>query len=292
MGSWYETCGLSQLPIHSGDQIMVFILIENKLGKDDLEPSFSGTTGKFQPVGIPVSGTYNDYGGIEATCENAAAMFEMLTQGQNRMYRINVTENIDLNDIQNFEALYNDVIERGESTNMSAMMIRKDIFESLKAQASEKVAAYARDMKAFEETYRNLIQNGKATYGEDEHPYVIQQFVEMDLNEALDYDNKFADYLAGFRVKYSLRSFLRLAATESGIPEPVKQGVIDGVIADKWLKRLRKAWVPQSGKGSQDSDFEAHMALFDAVKGAKARYDKETENDLSHGSIFREEGIK
>jgi hypothetical protein len=59
MGSYCVTCAISGLPIHPGDPVVGWSVIESPFG------SWSGSIA-FVPTSIPVIGTYNDYGGIEA----------------------------------------------------------------------------------------------------------------------------------------------------------------------------------------------------------------------------------
>lgn len=66
MGCWSGTCFLSHLPIESGDKIKIIFLKKNRYGG-----SFTNNTGVsnpdtfFKPIYFPISGKYDDYGGIE-----------------------------------------------------------------------------------------------------------------------------------------------------------------------------------------------------------------------------------
>lgn len=60
MGSWNQTCGLSQLHIRHGQDVMVFALVKNN-GHDSL----CYTTPFYSPVMLPFYAKYNDYGGSE-----------------------------------------------------------------------------------------------------------------------------------------------------------------------------------------------------------------------------------
>ena len=59
MGSWNETCAVSRLPILSGDKV-VGVLLANMNKAPRFNPASS-----WAPVGLPVYGAYDDYGGIE-----------------------------------------------------------------------------------------------------------------------------------------------------------------------------------------------------------------------------------
>ena len=66
MGSWNGTCGVSQLPIISGDKVRLFILIPNQIDGIKEEPnSFVYSTDLFKPIGLPIRASYSDYGAVE-----------------------------------------------------------------------------------------------------------------------------------------------------------------------------------------------------------------------------------
>jgi hypothetical protein len=65
MGCWNGTCFLSHLPIHAGEEIKIIFLEKTN------EEAFTNNTGVcysntfFKPIYFPISGRYDDYGGIE-----------------------------------------------------------------------------------------------------------------------------------------------------------------------------------------------------------------------------------
>lgn len=61
MGSWNETCAITNLPIFVGDRIMCMIMARTK---SDLGDAYSADS-ILQPVGLPFVGEYDDYGSIE-----------------------------------------------------------------------------------------------------------------------------------------------------------------------------------------------------------------------------------
>ncbi len=64
MGCWNETCGITQLPIQYEDPVRMFLLVEQKRTIID-EPVYYHSSDCWVPFGLPLKGTYNDYGGIE-----------------------------------------------------------------------------------------------------------------------------------------------------------------------------------------------------------------------------------
>lgn len=63
MGCWNETCAISRLPIAAGEKVKMIVLEQMK----NREPgkTFCYATDGFSPFCFPISGEYDDYGGIE-----------------------------------------------------------------------------------------------------------------------------------------------------------------------------------------------------------------------------------
>ena len=60
MGSWNGTCAVSNMHIHSGQEVAVFMLLENKEKK-----SFCYENALYDVCPLPFYGEYNDYGAVE-----------------------------------------------------------------------------------------------------------------------------------------------------------------------------------------------------------------------------------
>jgi hypothetical protein len=89
MGCWNETCGITQMPICAGDPVRMFLIVENKYG--DTGPALSYNSEIWKPFGLPIKGTYDEYGRIENIEEDALSDFlletikEMVIEVPNRM---------------------------------------------------------------------------------------------------------------------------------------------------------------------------------------------------------------
>lgn len=83
MGCFNGTCALTQLPIFSGDKIYLYILklddsekYYDKTLTNPLTRTSSGSCDSndyFSPFGLPIRGSYDDYGGIENIVNDGAA---------------------------------------------------------------------------------------------------------------------------------------------------------------------------------------------------------------------------
>jgi len=76
MGSWHETCGVTGLPIVSGDPVRM-MAIRVVPAKDRWDHSTAhGSFDLFQPITVLAKGKYNDYGWIEFDTGEERRFFE------------------------------------------------------------------------------------------------------------------------------------------------------------------------------------------------------------------------
>ena len=77
MGCWNATCNISNLPILAGEKIVLIPLIKTKK-----ETTFNNCypSDNFTPLGFPIYGEYDEYGGIEnaTTCKTNKAFLSSL----------------------------------------------------------------------------------------------------------------------------------------------------------------------------------------------------------------------
>lgn len=103
MGCWNETCGLTQMPICGGDKVRLFLLVEHAypkhLGPRDHVMHYSADL--WRPFGLPLKGTYDEYGGLEDIEEDCMSDFllesikEMIVEVPNRMGDVFKREELD-----------------------------------------------------------------------------------------------------------------------------------------------------------------------------------------------------
>lgn len=99
MGCWNETCGISQMPICAGDPVRMFLIVENRYG--DTGPALCYNSEIWKPFGLPLKGTYDEYGGLENIEEDALSDFlletikEMVVEVPNRMGDVFKREELD-----------------------------------------------------------------------------------------------------------------------------------------------------------------------------------------------------
>lgn len=85
MGCWNATCGLSNLPIMSGEEVYVFPIVES------YRDSFCYATALYNPTIIPFRAKYNDYGAGE---ECSGVALDMIMDGvRKNLIELEVGEN-------------------------------------------------------------------------------------------------------------------------------------------------------------------------------------------------------
>lgn len=139
MGSWNNTCGLTNLPIIAGESVYVFPIRERDLSK---YRSHCYSTALYQPVLIPFVAEYNDYGAgencsgiaLDLTIEELRRTLIELEIGENKYHDIAVKRN-DFDDVKFFEAVNEKrlfVHGWGESNRpVFFTMIRKDVADRM-----------------------------------------------------------------------------------------------------------------------------------------------------------------
>lgn len=139
MGSWNNTCGLTNLPIISGEEVYVFPIRERDLSN---YRSHCYSTALYQPVLIPFVAKYNDYGGAE-DCHGISLNLIMeelrrelveLEVGENQYHDIAVKRD-DFDDEKFFEAVHESrLFVKGWGTSDRPVyftMIRKDVVDRM-----------------------------------------------------------------------------------------------------------------------------------------------------------------
>lgn len=105
MGCWNETCGITQMPICAGDPVRMFLIVESEHWH---EAALHYSTDLWKPFGLPLKGTYDEYGGIENIEEDALSdlllesLKEILVEVPNRMGDVFKREELDWQTALNF----------------------------------------------------------------------------------------------------------------------------------------------------------------------------------------------
>lgn len=275
MGCWNGTCMISNLPIISGEKIKLVLL------QSGYNPNVIGHSGYvysnevLAPAFLPISGEYNDYGGIENIIEdwNYKIVDKYLKTKFGKILEIDGDVNDDWELID-----FIDGIERGEpkykvnedftKCNLSSVMIRQDIWDVCVTNQS----------------------NGGEFWNEDKYDAKDDDTIPYHVNGNIFFNrhfDKFIESLGGkyFRSEYVFaghgegRSMMcnsdyieycidernKLSHTNTSNLLDVRKQWIEHRLIESCVSNLRKGWMIQPGGGSQHAGWNEHIALSKSI---------------------------
>ncbi len=309
MGSWNKTCGLSNLHIHSGTPVYVFVLEQNK----KVEHCY--TTSLFSPLLLPFESTYNDYGGGEDS-HGIALDFVMkgikdelveLEVGENEYHDIAVKKDAFTPELF-FEACQEDRLSiqgrfRAEPTQLYFTMLRKDVVDSiLETRVIEEYVGNGKGTHGWGNNYirvkfddivasvRPLIDHLVEEMSKTENEFIRSMIFER----LHTYRDQFhaAKWLQGDSYRYSRIVDMRHIASralEIGTVESInklEQLLIEhlkAIFIDSFMNSARKTWIPGGHEGSQSTSGGALKLLgkviSDVVDKERAEWAEENEGE-------------
>lgn len=232
MGSWLGTCGITQVPIYSGDDVVLIFLVsttDNERCGGHLIYSNSFWT----PISIQFYGKYDGYGGIIE--KNWHTDFFIETLSKNIIHKDNKSYELSFNTL--FELIKNDnafltglrlsTFEKGKHP-IGYMVVLRSVFEIM---CQKTTGFWQRDINQISSLIKTI--DGKRLVDNFiENPLIIQDFShyfdllreDSDTTEILLEMSKFCIFCIN-------------------------------------LQECRKVWLPQIGAGSQNENFELHKKL-------------------------------
>lgn len=275
MGSWHETCGITQLPIHSGNKIRAFILLS---AIDEISDFEGGGTcysnGEWIPFGTSILGKYNDYGGMEDIVEDEHTqfVFDSLKRGwlidqaaakrwdipldKNKLTLVNM-----LTAIERSCAMYNTFTRR--DIHLGIMYVLDDVYQSM--MSYNPIGTYYKNgtfkymptrdifLKDFEEWYSSALES-----------FLLCPEDKSLFRLSLTGHDMF--YFRSNELINELKNKLITLIGERVSVDDIKVKSLSDVAwemvhFDNIMRMSRKLWHPQCGKGSQDSNLEIYERL-------------------------------
>lgn len=252
MGCWYGTCGVTNTPIHDGENAKLVFLRAKELVKG------SGTCyadDAYAPISFAVSGNYDGYGSIEL--DNNDELNYLVYNMVRYQLREKVTENGNIQDLQ---SLIESVCV-GDVENTSYMLVHSSVWDDLIKKAGAYVPSYNYVQKEANMSCRDLFVHGYKTYIAP-CPVVAKFDMYMPQTNVHTY---FSNSVAS-RLMHSIEN------KDDFATNLVENAAVDLCMFNKVLTRCRKFWSPQSGAGSQDSDYELLKVLGEHVERLDAQY--------------------
>jgi len=324
MGSFNETCGISQLPISYGDKVRVFILADtSKLHYRQGNGGYCNSDDRWTPYGLSFVGKYNDYGSVEKVKNTYTS----------KLLFNNIISNIDQNyneeeccplDLTDPNLGWTDIVDsisqeeiKMKNCTLGVMFVLEDIYQAMISMnkiivcrdkggwAYEKLnnfldldmgnylnkikddVARKRDL---EEKIAKLEKEGNSTAIE-----ILELKIKVDqaLEEMIDdYSSIIESTINNYKSRHFLlykKALMDLIGSGKYLNDKNIQLICsqlkEHVQFCQSLDSLRKGWMPQFGKGSQDCNYEAHLILTSAINNFCNKKNKEYDEE---GGIYSE----
>jgi hypothetical protein len=272
MGCWHETDFVCNLPIEYNDPIVAFFISHIGKAKD-----FSGScysVDKAFPISLPITAKYDDYGSIKDFDHSDLSIIHM-----EKVFNKTI-DNI-LEDTQNEELAK---VENQINDNFGLVMVHQEIYDTLITRAA---IGRENTRKLVDDSLKYL---AKCVKDDDEKQIkskgrfvgLNRSFDRWTITQGIDYD-----YLAPLEkiIKEKFRIYLARNADLDGILEQIGKQITDRILFNFALSKLRKTWLPQSGKGSQSSEIALHIILANATK--KVAIKNKEPNELYWGFLSK-----
>jgi len=301
MGCWCETCGITQLPINAGDKVRVFVLTsEDSYAFSKGGAGGGGTcysTDRWAPIGPPIQGEYDDYGGVEnIVYDDGAKMVEAtIAKGW-----VPLTAEHEWDEIPKKLKLadYLQFIERDrgkfkpelrQEQHLGLMFVLEDVYQAMIKFDSIEAHHY------YDERSYEYMPMSKGLLIEFQDWYKKQLELAEFRKSKIASETKLYDLLADMDNGRLFSSFrddglkafkkpLQALAVESVPFEDKKvqklvQSALEMLTFQIGMTRARKQWIPQTGKGAQQNDLDIYQVINAASAKISAQREKEYEDD-------------
>ena len=318
MGSWNNTCGLTNLPIIAREDVYVFPIRERDLSK---YRSHCYSTAFYQPMLIPFVAKYNDYGAGEDCSGISLDLFveEMrrelveLDVGENKYHDIAVKKE-GFNTDTFFEAVHEDrLFVKGWGTSDRPVyftMIRKDVvdrmwnewtFDQWKGTKGHVPAGFESDQYYIKNVTYAKIATLIPKYLEvisqvvkelNEQEILVDRFISRSLLQRGEVAEKYL--LDGIFRSFENFDFWDLLNGRECIVNYIMQGELDkaeefiltlmrGSMINSMMECTRKIWLPVMHMGSQSEEYKEYRFLnkvMNDVMNARESDYEDGEDDL------------
>lgn len=298
MGSWDETCAISNMPISPGDRVKVLILQENVT--HDRGSSGCYATDFWTPASVPFSAVYDDYGRFREFDESGVVAQVILSALRKHHYPIAQGENkyhdLAVPHVDDWTTMWNGLAKGrlalkniyGRSTHQDPIKLRPDFSLCAKIYIREDVwnAICDGEIENWRgsTTAKSLFDEGLEYFKEQ-----VQALHELEVEKATSDDSEEAQLRRGLKAFRFLNSTsewrCRFADFRGG--SVVLSGCLDAVVEQfssgaltldhpeflrllksfsdlafmsMYFNSMRKMWHPTTGTGSQENE---HMTRVD-----------------------------
>lgn len=284
MGSWNGTCGLTNLPITSGERAVWLPLMSTRHpGAIYYNPS-----DLYMPMGFAIRGSYNDYGCIEKIDETTPAklMLEYFKDLIKIKELINVSEN--KHDKMALKTI-DDLVKLVEREYLVTIDSSNDVLKGLRA-TGRLVGCMMFHEKAYDCVLTEI--SGRIPYGKNKTTefYIVQQ-IKKWMNEISSDEHDRMFNMSHYRfVRYVEDNLSGGSYYLDRIYKEKLKSMIPAIVEHYLfhiaMNYLRKMYMPQNGSGSQCDEMvlHTHLAGFvsDHLKKKFTQWKKENKEDDSY----------
>lgn len=263
MGSYYGTCGISQLPIIDNERVALFILERNKMTEAmtnayiNLGGGITCSDDLYKPIAIPVYGEYADYGIIKNIEDINDTVLNHLKTLEIKSYE----EDYEVTDLLTFI----EDVERGKIDNFSFMLIHEELMNNLVKDFGDRKTFYTKD-----ETLKDSLLTG----AEDllnliiSHDLRHTDFVSKDYKDFQFYESDTVLKNTFARATSKNHKYYRNPEVLSS--RLITNEVVNFLILTAFMEDTRKLWIPQAGAGSQSTHYK-HLDIINQFAKLKEK---------------------
>lgn len=296
MGSWYETCFVSHLPIREGEKCRLFFLEHNTGWRgDSVSAGFSHPSDVWVPCSFGLPGKYADFGRIGIKDSDCLEVRMAMEHVKKRLIEMPQEEEGRKNPPVLREGLTPIILQeaisegRGKLKDLSGkiepygfVFLREDVYQ---ATIKRGFLCTWRDKPKFD--VARFVQQGLVLF-EELKKLKAQKALETELykqwmwhsdieflkyegcEEEYDMQRYFSNSGMEFRDHLGAR-LIEMVKADSSDTSRFLQLVAEHYVFSSYLDAFRRAWMPQPGRGSQSEAYKDHIFLAKLVADIATR---------------------
>lgn len=277
MGSWYGTCGVTQLPL-VGEEIVCLPIVQRKTTYSGSDFCYNNEV--WEPCGIPIFGTYDDYGQIAPDDDQGPVhLFNSGLLGSNLVVypgdgRI---EQVDADFIRSIDG-FQEAIHEGH------LHVKGHGYEDMKQidKAVGRMFILRRVWDALvneypEPNYRGVTHDKKLFLGMISAEVVTNSKMSTWSSQSI-FDNSHSSMNS--EIVDALHEHYKGTLVDGQIDpciELLMEQMAEMLVFNTAMENMRKHYAPQCGAGSQDREYKPYIIMM------KAMLQVMKENDEQYG---------
>lgn len=273
MGSWNETCGISQTPIQPGDPVVLFIL-----NKTNRHLASGGTlfypNDLYQPIAPAIFGIYDDFSRLDNiqtsfSFEEYDIFLKQYTKTQFRIRQSFARSSNPSTDLKEHPyPEYHDMktliqaIDSNLFDGLTFVMYHRELYEQIVEKTANEEQIYVKGLNRGEFLQQAL----------DEYLAIQSKYpdnIKLTVDELIKKENEILESKIRLFIKDNFKYFENPDLYIDN--EKLKQDFTELLLLDSAFNVSRILWMPQAGKGSQHADFDIAILAGEFAKKRKSQ---------------------